>query len=476
MSVSKLCLSWVAPTCVCHMSGSQLCLSWVALTCVCHMNCSQLCLSQVALTSVCHKSSCHLCSLKGCAATTRCEQVRVSLSTQAISLSLLSIPCKLGRLKPQLTRSSLPSCLKPSQDPPHTGLDSPSVPVFWCPWQQQVMSWLARRHGLWGGEAQEFQVGVVEGGVLELCAGLRLQVGLRVAAREGFQPSICWYCNMGKASNIHTTLQQSICWYCNKGKASNIHTTKYITKHIHPQQPVKQPTSTKQIQQINKYYFPFFKQPTLDSRNTVNNPWFNKLYTANHTHTSNQSCSQSTNHIHTCTTSHTFYQPYTQPVTESIKSYTQLTIIIFNQLCKANLRFRDSTHPTHRQRFYPPYTQSEILPTLHTEILPTLHTEILPTLHTDRDSTHPTHRDSTHPAHRDSTHPTHRQRFYPPYTQTEILPTLHTGRQRFYPPYTQTTQLSYPGSPPPRPPPPPSTHSWAPVWWCWPAEAGQQTG
>ena len=31
----------------------------------------------------------------------------------------------------------------------------------------------------------------MEGGVLELCAGLRLQVGLRVAAREGFQPSIC---------------------------------------------------------------------------------------------------------------------------------------------------------------------------------------------------------------------------------------------------------------------------------------------
>ena len=70
------------------------------------MSGSQLCLSQVALTSVCHKSSCHLCSLKGCAATTCCEQVRVSLSTQAISLSLLSTPCKQGRLKPQLTHSS----------------------------------------------------------------------------------------------------------------------------------------------------------------------------------------------------------------------------------------------------------------------------------------------------------------------------------------------------------------------------------
>ena len=31
----------------------------------------------------------------------------------------------------------------------------------------------------------------MEGGVLELCAGLRLQAGLCVAAREGFQPSIC---------------------------------------------------------------------------------------------------------------------------------------------------------------------------------------------------------------------------------------------------------------------------------------------
>ena len=179
MSGSHLCLSheclpavfvMSAPTCVCHMSGSQLYLSHKCLPAVFVMSSShlclshewlppvfvtsgsQLCLSRVAPTCVCHMSSCHLCSMKGCSATTCCEQGRVSLSTQAITVSPLSVPCSLGRLKPQLTRSSLPSRLtpsqdpphtrldSPSQDPPHTRLDSPSVPVFWCPWQQQVMS------------------------------------------------------------------------------------------------------------------------------------------------------------------------------------------------------------------------------------------------------------------------------------------------------------------------------------------------